>query len=125
MMREEFEKLSGIYPTDALYKEIEREYMEFDGDKVAFVKAFKKNKDGMAQRCQTRAIWAKVETECVAEDKSLAHKAELETLRREIETLRNALKEEQGRRLEAQVQSRKLENALRNAKNLIAEALAA
>lgn len=52
MLRAEFEKLSGIYPTPDLYKEIERQYNLFDGDKVEFCKAYKKNKGGLASQIQ-------------------------------------------------------------------------
>ncbi len=52
MMLEEFEKRTGFYPTLAQYAAIERAYMEFDGDKDAFCKAYKKNADGMAERIQ-------------------------------------------------------------------------
>ena len=40
MMIHEFEKLTGFHPTADLYKAIEHAYMEFDGDKVEFCKAY-------------------------------------------------------------------------------------
>jgi len=52
MMIEEFEKRTGFYPTLVQYAAIERAYMEFDGDKDAFCKAYKKNVDGIAERIQ-------------------------------------------------------------------------
>ena len=52
MMIEEFEKRTGFYPTLVQYEAIERAYMDFDGDKDAFCKAYKKNADGMAERIQ-------------------------------------------------------------------------
>ena len=36
MMREEFEKRTGIFVTSRLYEEIERRYMELDIDKDTF-----------------------------------------------------------------------------------------
>lgn len=32
MMKQEFEKLTGIYPSDDLYKQIEEAYLVFKGD---------------------------------------------------------------------------------------------
>ena len=52
MMLEEFEQRTGFYPTLVQYAAIERAYMEFDGDKDAFCKAYKKNVDGIAERIQ-------------------------------------------------------------------------
>ncbi len=52
MMIEEFEKRTGFYPTLIQYEAIERAYMDFDGDKDAFCKAYKKNANGMAERIQ-------------------------------------------------------------------------
>lgn len=49
-MLEEFEKLTGFYPTAELYAQIEAAYMDFDGDKVKFCKAYKKNEGGIAER---------------------------------------------------------------------------
>lgn len=62
MMLEEFENLSGLYPSWNLWEEINALYSEFDGDKAAFVKAYKKNKDFIASRAQNNAnmkIWKK------------------------------------------------------------------
>ena len=61
MMIEEFEKRTGFYPTLVQYEAIERAYMDFDGDKDAFCKAYKKNADlaesvpGGAARYMTNA----------------------------------------------------------------------
>lgn len=55
MMREEFEKLTGFYPSSALYRAIEAEYMESDMNKTAFCKAYLKNADGLAQKIQDAA----------------------------------------------------------------------
>lgn len=59
MMREEFEQRTGFYPTSALYEIIEKHYTEFDGDKDAFCKAYKKNADGLAEKIQREADMAK------------------------------------------------------------------
>ena len=50
MMIQEFEKLTGFHPTADLYKAIEHAYMEFDGDKVEFCKAYVENRDNLASR---------------------------------------------------------------------------
>lgn len=55
MMLEEFEALTGIYPTHELYEAIEAAYYAFDGDKAAFCKAYKNNTDFLAQKVQTAA----------------------------------------------------------------------
>ena len=52
MMIQEFEQLTGIYPTTELYKVIEKKYM--DGpwtSKQEFCEAYKANKDGLAESC--------------------------------------------------------------------------
>ena len=48
MMIHEFEKLTGFHPTADLYKAIEHAYMEFDGDKTEFCKAYVENRDNLA-----------------------------------------------------------------------------
>lgn len=40
MLKEEFEQRTGFYPDQALYSIIEKHYMEFNGDKDAFCKAY-------------------------------------------------------------------------------------
>ena len=50
MMIHEFEKLTGFHPTADLYKAIEHAYMNFDGDKTEFCKAYVENRDGLASR---------------------------------------------------------------------------
>lgn len=49
-MIHEFEKLTGFHPTADLYKAIEHAYMNFDGDKTEFCKAYVENRDGLASR---------------------------------------------------------------------------
>lgn len=69
MMINEFTKLTGIYPTRDHYAAIEAAYYEFNGDKVAFCKAYKANTDGIAEKIQTAADTAawKAEREHAAE----------------------------------------------------------
>lgn len=55
MMIQEFSALTGFYPTEALYKEIEAAYYDFPGDKAAFCKAYKENENGLAETITCRA----------------------------------------------------------------------
>lgn len=55
MMREEFEQRTGFLPSQPLYSIIEKYYMNFDGDKDAFCKAYKKDADGLATKIQREA----------------------------------------------------------------------
>lgn len=57
MMRQEFEQLTGIYPSTELYRAIEREYIEQDEDKTVFCERYKNNTDGLAVKIQ-QAAWA-------------------------------------------------------------------
>ena len=57
MMIEEFEQRTGYFPSSAEYKAIEAAYMEFDGDKDEFCKAYKKNANGIAERITKHDIY--------------------------------------------------------------------
>lgn len=46
----EFTERTGFYPTYEHYKFIEKSYMDFDGDKDAFCKAYKANENGLAEK---------------------------------------------------------------------------
>lgn len=46
----EFTERTGFYPTYEHYKFIEKAYMDFDGDKDAFCKAYKANERGLASK---------------------------------------------------------------------------
>ena len=54
-MLEEFEELTGFYPSADMYDAIELEYADFPGDKYAFCEAYKANKDGLAEKIQQKA----------------------------------------------------------------------
>lgn len=66
MMREEFEQRTGFLPTQSLYSIIEKYYTNFDGDKDAFCKAYKKDADGLATKIQRIAETLHV-LECLLE----------------------------------------------------------
>ena len=85
MMIEEFEERTGFYPTLVQYEAIERAYMDFDGDKDAFCKAYKKNADEIAERIQREVNMAtlKAQRDQAAE---LSHRdAEIKRLGKELD----------------------------------------
>lgn len=87
-MREEFEKLTGIYPTARMYRCIEDAYMDFDGDKIAFCKAYKENQNGLAESIRN-AVNNKI-------DDAVRKSQQTESmLRQEISRLKTALEKEQ------------------------------
>lgn len=88
MMREEFEKRTGFYPSQSLYEIIEKHYTEFDGDKDAFCKAYKKDADGLATKIQHEADMAAFRAE-------REHAAELTRRDIEISKLEQQLKKVQ------------------------------
>lgn len=55
MLKEEFEKLTGFYPTDAYYRLIEAAYMNYPGNKTEFCKAYSENAECMAEQIQYAA----------------------------------------------------------------------
>lgn len=88
MMIEEFEQRTGYFPSSAEYKAIEAAYMEFDGDKDEFCKAYKKNANGIAERIQR-------ETNAAAFKEKRQHAADLTRRDIEIERLKKQLEREQ------------------------------
>lgn len=54
MLITEFQNLTGFYPTEDLYRTIEEFYYEFDGDKLAFCKAYVDNTDGLAEQIRIK-----------------------------------------------------------------------
>lgn len=88
MMIEEFEQRTGYFPSSAEYKAIEAAYMEFDGDKDEFCKAYKKNANGIAERIRREANAA-------AFKESRQHTADLTRRDIEIERLKKQLEREQ------------------------------
>ena len=96
MMMREFEEMTGIYPTATMYKAIEAAYMEFDGDKQAFCAAYKKNKDGIAEKIQRDAMQAEASEaqELANQIKSL--KKDIQIQQVQITRLEEKLEREQG-----------------------------
>lgn len=85
MMITEFEKLTGIHPSADLYKAIEAAYYDFDGDKVAFCKAYACNKDGIAEAIQNEANRIQFELRGRAANELEAKDAEIARLKMQLE----------------------------------------
>lgn len=85
MMIEEFEQRTGFYPTMKLYEALERAYMDFDGDKDAFCKAYKKNVDGMAERIQREVNMDTLKEERDQAAELARRDAEIERLKKELD----------------------------------------
>ena len=85
MTIEEFEKRTGFYPTQVQYEAIERAYMDFNGDKDAFCKAYKKNADGIAERIQREVNMATFKTQNAQAAELTRRDVEIERLKKELE----------------------------------------
>ena len=85
MMIEEFEKRTGFYPTQVQYEAIERAYMDFDGDKDAFCKAYKQNADGIAERIQREVSMATFNAQYAQAAELARRDAEIERLKKELD----------------------------------------
>lgn len=92
MMIQEFEALTGFYPTQDLYYTIEDAYIESDLDKYAFCKAYKNNENGMAEAITRRTSAARI----AADDKAQKDIAKrISTLEAKVELLKTQLDREQ------------------------------
>lgn len=85
MMREEFEQRTGFLPTLSLYSIIEKYYMNFDGDKDAFCKAYKKNADWIATMIQHEADMQEVNAQIAAEKAAKEYEARIAELEKALE----------------------------------------
>ena len=85
MMKKEFESLTGIFPTDELYKAIEAAYYDFNGDKTAFCKDYKANKNGIAEKIQREADMAAFKAENGSRQALAQRDAEIENLKKQLE----------------------------------------
>ncbi len=85
MLIQEFESLTGIYPSSSLYEQIEAVYTDFDGDKAAFCKAYKANKDGLAEAIQRWASLKDIKAADDAEKRIKGIEAEIEKLKTDLE----------------------------------------
>ncbi len=85
MMLEEFEQRTGFYPTLVQYAAIERAYMDFDGEKDAFCKAYKKNANGIAECIQREVNLDTIKEEGEQAAEITRRDAEIERLKKELE----------------------------------------
>lgn len=85
MMLEEFEKKTGYFPTLEEYEVIEQAYTDFDGDKDAFCKAYKKNENGIAEKIQRKANMLRINAQRETEKALEEHKAEIAELEKALE----------------------------------------
>lgn len=86
MLKKEFEELTGIYPSDALYRCIEAKYMEMPMvRKENFCNYYKNNTDGIAELIQMLAD----EDEIARDEK---HEEQKTLLKKEIDSLKAQLK---------------------------------
>lgn len=98
MLREEFEKRTGFYPTLELYEIIEKHYSTMAVDKDEFCKRYKKNTDRLAEQIQLEAdevAWKREQRLEGEKRKEIAEKeAEIKDLMNQVETLENQLETE-------------------------------
>lgn len=85
MMIEEFEKMTGIYPSVDLFKVIENAYYDFDGDKSEFCKAYASNENGLASaiQCEANRVHYEVASHILREQKE--KDAEISRLKKQLE----------------------------------------
>lgn len=95
MMKQEFEKLTGIFPSNDLYRVIERRYMEFDGDKKDFCEAYMKNRDGLAESIQRETDRKNDEVQELFRHRQQAADKEFEQMKDRIKELTLELEKEQ------------------------------
>ena len=92
MTIKEFTERTGFYPTYEHYKFIEKSYMDFDGDKDAFCKAYKANENGLAEKI-TREVERFVEDQTelgmhehdAMEERLNAQQKEIEKLKAQLD----------------------------------------
>lgn len=93
MTIKEFTERTGFYPTYEHYKFIEKSYMDFDGDKDAFCKAYKANENGLAEKI-TREVERFVEEQTelgmhehdAMEERLNAQQEEIEKLKAQLDS---------------------------------------
>ena len=85
MMLEEFEKRTGYFPTLEEYEAIEQAYMNFDGDKDAFCKAYKKNEGGIAEKIQYKVNLQRINAQRETEKTLEEYKAKIAKLEKSLE----------------------------------------
>lgn len=92
MMMQEFTALTGFYPSNDFYRFIEEIYYDFDGTKQEFCKAYKQNKDGLAERIRQAYNLTTSKTRNMLEAQQ---RKEREALEAKVKQLEAALEREQ------------------------------
>lgn len=96
MLRTEFEKLTGFYPTESHYSAIEVAYMEFDGDKLEFCRKYKENEDGIAEKIQVEANLAAAADAKAAEESIKEKDLKIKRLEAQIKKLESRIRKMEG-----------------------------
>lgn len=85
MLKQEFEKRTGFFPSEEMYAEIEKTYMDMEEDKDDFCKMYKNNENGLATKIQKK-------TNATSQNKNNENTARNKALISEIEQLKDELK---------------------------------
>lgn len=96
MLKKEFEELTGIYPSDALYRCIEAKYMEMPMiRKEYFCNYYKNNTEGIAERIQRTADEAEIARDKEYNEQTSLLKKEIASLKEELKSLTRKLEQEE------------------------------
>lgn len=96
MTIQEFEKLTGFYPSADLYTAIEQAYDDYPGDKRDFCAEYKANADGMAEKIQRMASAQAINALSAEAAKTHEAQVKLEAAKNKIARLEAALEKAQG-----------------------------
>lgn len=91
MLKEEFEKRTGIYPSERMYRVIEQHYNDFDEDKDQFCAAYLKNNDNLAVKIQMDADLQDIHAAKEMEQIKESYKEQIAELNRTLEKVRHEL----------------------------------
>ena len=92
MLKKEFEELTGIYPSDALYRCIEEKYMDMPMvRKDSFCNHYKNNTDGIAERIQMAADEAEIARNKEHEEQTTLLKKEIDSIKEELRRTKRKL----------------------------------
>ena len=94
--KKEFEEMTNIPISTALYEVIEKEYMLFEGNKQTFCKAYKENANGLAERIATKEDTLIKEILLEADKQIQLLKQKISSLQEMNEKLARDLAQEQG-----------------------------
>lgn len=91
----EFEQRTGYFPTLEEYQVIERAYMEFNGDKDKFCKAYKKNEGGLAEKIQRQTNDQRISAQAKTNRIMRQFKDTIDKLEDQIKKLEDQIEREQ------------------------------